>query len=133
MSMGGVCVCLCVCVSEFLTGWRDLQGLIFVTNAILKDMYSGYLLLIRHCSKIGRFLLKIARLPMPPLCVGHRTYICPAVIGFGSQGVRVSTTTTKWIVIITVPHCYDITQGSIDAQVYSPGQNRTPFFVICTG
>ena len=27
-----VCVCLCVSVSEFLTGWRDLEGLIFVTN-----------------------------------------------------------------------------------------------------
>ena len=49
----GVCLCVCVCVSEFLTGWRDLQGLIFVINAILKDMYSGYLLLIWHCSKIG--------------------------------------------------------------------------------
>ena len=31
----------------------------------------------------------------------------------GSQGVRVSTTTTKEIVIITVPHCYDITQDTI--------------------
>ena len=25
-------------MSEFFTGWMDLQGLIFVTNAILKDM-----------------------------------------------------------------------------------------------
>ena len=29
-----VCVCVCVSVSEFFTGWRDLQGLIFVTIAI---------------------------------------------------------------------------------------------------
>ena len=31
-------VCLCVSVSEFFTGWMEVQGLIFVTNAILKDM-----------------------------------------------------------------------------------------------
>ena len=43
----------------------------------------------------------------------------------GSQGVRVSTTTTKGTVIITVPHCYDITQDTIHAHVYSPGQNQT--------
>ena len=37
---------MCVCVSEFFTGWMDLQGLIFVTNAILEDRYVIYIILI---------------------------------------------------------------------------------------
>ena len=30
--------CVCVCVSEFFTGWRDLQGFIFVTKRLESNL-----------------------------------------------------------------------------------------------